>query len=90
MDKKNNRKLVTKKKKTITNKKEYHLITDIKNIHRDTTLVSFESKEDVQEYLVSELERQIDYDFEGGDDIVIYGELLNVKVLEKTYKVNIK
>jgi hypothetical protein len=85
-----NRKLVTKKKKAVISKKQYHLITDIKNAHRDTSIVSFESKEAVQDYLVSEMERQIDYSFEDGDDIVICGELLEVTVKEKTYKVNIK
>jgi hypothetical protein len=77
-------------KKEVISKKQYHLITDIKNAHRDTSIVSFESKEAVQDYLVSEMERQIDYSFEDGDDIVICGELLEVTVKEKTYKVNIK
>lgn len=84
------KKLVKKKKKTVTNKKQYHLITDLKNELRDTQVISFDTKDEVQDYLVDELDGEASYDFEGGDDIVIYGEMQTVNVTRKTYKVNVK
>jgi hypothetical protein len=78
------------KKKKVTNEKQYHLITDIKNENRNTAVVSFDDKEELREYLVEELESAVGYNFDNGDDIVIYGELLKVNVTEKSYKIDIK
>jgi hypothetical protein len=90
LDKKKTGNKKARKKKVVTNKKQYHLITDIRNECRASTVVSFDSKEEVQDYLVTELEGQANYDFTDGDDIIIYGELQKVSVTEKTYKVNVK
>lgn len=78
------------KKKATANKKQFHLITDLANQHRDTTIHSFDTKEEVQDYVIDELENQVQYDFDDGDDIIIYGELLKVSISEKTFKVNMK
>jgi hypothetical protein len=89
LDKKKKSAGVSRKKKVVS-KKQYHLITNIKNEGRSTAVVSFDTKEEVQDYLVDELENHAGYDFTDGDDIIIYGELQKVTVSEKTYKVNIK
>jgi hypothetical protein len=78
------------KKRAVTDKKQYHIITDIGNEYSDSAIVSFDNKEEVQDYLIGELQKNINYDFKSGNDIIIYGELKKVSVIEKTYKVNIK
>jgi hypothetical protein len=76
-------------KKKADNKKKYHLITNT-NSDCDTVFKSFDSKEEVQEYLVSNLEDYMEYNFDNGNDVLIYGELQKVIITEKTYKVTIR
>jgi hypothetical protein len=82
---------MNKKQKKAAAKKKGNiiLITDLKD-ERHTTLTPFDSIEELQDYLIDELDGGCDYNFDNGNDVVVRGEILKVNVTETEFKVKIK